>query len=95
MAIVVQHPKAVEAMRSLIGGSDCLQAGSLRHRFATQQQRNGIHATDRCENVEREILLFFQENEILKFDDPLSDSIYEESTPELFEIDLKNSGTDL
>ncbi|CAI7980267.1 MULTISPECIES: nucleoside-diphosphate kinase [Parafrankia] len=61
VALVVEGPRAVEALRGLIGATDPVKAapGSLRGDFALEIGQNLIHGSDSPESAKREIDLFF------------------------------------
>ena len=72
LLMVVEGPRAVATVRSLIGSTDPLEAkpGTIRGDYALLTGRNIIHAADSPENAEREISIFFTEDEILKYRKP-------------------------
>ena len=76
LLMVVEGPRAVQAMRSLIGATDPIEAkpGTIRGDYALLIGRNIIHAADSPENAEREIKIFFKEEEILKYRRPAEES---------------------
>ena len=61
VAMVVEGPGAVQAMRGLMGATDPLQAapGSIRGDFATVIGQNVVHGSDSPDSAEREIGIFF------------------------------------
>ncbi|ABW14628.1 nucleoside-diphosphate kinase [Frankia sp. Mgl5] len=61
VALVAEGPRAVEALRGLIGATDPVKAapGSLRGDFALEIGQNLIHGSDSPESAKREIDLFF------------------------------------
>lgn len=66
MAMVWEGPNAVEAVRQTTGSTHPLQSppGSIRADYALDVGRNLIHATDKFENSEREITLWFTPAEL-------------------------------
>ena len=76
LLMVVEGPKAIQAVRSLIGATDPIEAkpGTIRGDYALLIGRNIIHAADSPENAEREIKIFFKEEEILKYRRPAEES---------------------
>ncbi len=66
IAMVFQGDSAVERIRKLMGATDPTKAepGTIRADFGTDIQRNAIHGSDSVEAAEREIKLFFSEDEI-------------------------------
>lgn len=73
--MVVEGPKAIMLMRKLCGGTFVEKAdpGTIRGDFAlgSINPNNVIHASDSPESAEREIAIFFSEDEITKWEDPL------------------------
>ncbi|MBI9100195.1 MAG: nucleoside-diphosphate kinase [Spirochaetaceae bacterium] len=72
--MVVEGPKAIMLMRKLCGGTfvEKAEPGTIRGDFAlgSINPNNVIHASDSPESAEREISIFFDENEIHKWEDP-------------------------
>ena len=66
LLMVVEGPRAIRAMRRLIGATDPLEAepGTIRGDFALDITANVIHAADGPESAEREMHIFFSEEEI-------------------------------
>jgi len=67
VAAVFEGQGAVERIRTIMGATDPAKAagGTVRKDFGLDVQRNSTHASDSPENAEKEISLFFKENEIL------------------------------
>jgi nucleoside-diphosphate kinase len=63
---VLQKENAVADFRELIGNTDPSNAnyGSIRKMFAESKQANAVHGSDSDENAQREISIFFSEEEI-------------------------------
>jgi nucleoside-diphosphate kinase len=61
VAMIVEGPEAVAAMRGLMGATNPVEAtpGSIRGDFATIIGENIVHGSDSPENGEREIGIFF------------------------------------
>lgn len=61
VSLVVEGPRAVEAMRGLIGATDPVKAapGSLRGDLCLEIGENLIHGSDSTESAAREVALFF------------------------------------
>lgn len=61
VAIVVEGPDAVRAMRALMGATNPLDAapGSIRGDFATEIGANIVHGSDSPDSAKREVNLFF------------------------------------
>ena len=63
VAMIVEGPDAVAAMRSLMGATNPIDAtpGSIRGDFATVIGENIVHGSDSPDNGEREIKIFFED----------------------------------
>ena len=61
VALVAEGPRAVEAVRVLIGATDPVKAapGSIRGDFAIELTENLVHGSDSAESAAREVALFF------------------------------------
>lgn len=61
VAMVVEGPRAVEAVRTMMGVTDPVKAapGSVRGDFALVVTENLVHGSDSSESAKREIDLFF------------------------------------
>ncbi len=61
VALVAQGPRAVEAVRTLMGVTDPVKAnpGSLRGDYALEIGQNLVHGSDSPESAAREVALFF------------------------------------
>ena len=70
VAMVVEGPRAVEAVRNTMGVTDPLQAhpGTIRADFGVDIQHNLIHGSDSPESAATEISLFFSPEEILSYE---------------------------
>ena len=66
LLMVVEGPRAVGVLRRMIGATDPLEAqpGTIRGDYALDITRNIIHAADSRESAEREMRIFFTEEEI-------------------------------
>jgi len=65
-AAVFEGKKAVEVIRKAMGATDPAkaEAGTIRGDFGLDIERNTIHGSDSVETAEKEIKLFFNEDEI-------------------------------
>jgi len=81
VAMVVEGKEAVKVMRSLVGKTNPIEAspGTIRGDFAMDIGRNVVHASDSIESAEREISLFFSEDEIVSYRRADEEWIYEET----------------
>ncbi len=72
LAMVVAGDDAIPMLRLLCGATKVDQAvpGTIRGDYAAATTKNIIHASDSPESAEREIALWFAEDEILEWDDP-------------------------
>ena len=61
VALVVEGPRAVEAVRTLMGVTDPVKSapGSLRGDYALEIGQNLVHGSDSPESAQREIGIFF------------------------------------
>ncbi|MDQ1714019.1 MAG: nucleoside-diphosphate kinase [Frankiaceae bacterium] len=61
VALVVEGPRAVEAVRTLMGVTDPVKSapGSLRGDYALEIGQNLVHGSDSPESAAREIAIFF------------------------------------
>ena len=76
LAMVIEGPNAIAVMRNLIGKTNPLEAspGTIRGDYALNVTKNVIHASDSPENAEREIKIFFEEEEIVDYTKPAEES---------------------
>ena len=68
VAAVFEGEGAIERIRKLMGATDPAkaQAGTIRKDYGLDVQRNSTHASDSPENAEKEIAIFFNEEEIFR-----------------------------
>jgi len=66
LLMVVEGPRAVEAMRKLIGATDPVEAqpGTIRGDYGLDITQNIIHAADSPERAVKEMRIFFTEEEV-------------------------------
>ena len=66
IAAVFEGEGAVERIRKIMGATDPAGAepGTIRADFGTDIQKNAVHGSDSVENAEKEIRLFFADDEI-------------------------------
>lgn len=79
LAMVIKGEDAISTIRKMVGATNPLEAdlGTIRGDFAMDTGRNIIHASDSPESAEREINLFFDENEICDYSIVDNNWIYE------------------
>lgn len=67
VAMVVEGLGAVKTVRKMMGQTDPAEStpGSIRGDYALSIDRNVVHGSDSLESAEREIDLFFSEDEIM------------------------------
>jgi nucleoside-diphosphate kinase len=66
VAMVIKGYGAVESVRHIVGATNPLKAdvGTIRADFAQVMEYNVVHASDSIESAEREIAIYFNEDEI-------------------------------
>jgi nucleoside-diphosphate kinase len=66
-ALVVEGEGAIATMRKTIGATDPAQAepGTIRGDYATSMPNNLIHGSDSPESAQREIALWFRDDELV------------------------------
>ena len=79
LAMVIEGEEAITTIRKLVGATNPLEAdlGTIRGDFAMDTGRNIIHASDSPASAEREIGLFFNEDEICDYQIIDNELIYE------------------
>ena len=70
MAAVLEGPHAIEAVRSTMGATAPSEAapGSIRADLGLEISRNLVHGSDSPESAQREISIFFRDEEILSYE---------------------------
>ncbi len=66
VGMVVSGPGVIQAMRTMLGATDPLEAepGSIRGDFGYSKTMNLVHASDSGESASREIALYFTTDQI-------------------------------
>ena len=79
LAMVIEGEEAISTIRKLVGATNPLEAdlGTIRGDFGMDTGRNIIHASDSPASAEREIGLFFNEDEICDYQIVDNNLIYE------------------
>jgi len=69
IACVFEGKRAVEVIRKTMGGTDPAkaEAGTIRGDFGLNIERNTIHGSDSAATAEKEIKLFFSEDEMFSY----------------------------
>ena len=79
LATVIEGEDAISLIRKMVGATNPQEAdlGTIRGDYAVETGRNIIHASDAPESAEREIGLFFNENELVDYNMVDNTWIYE------------------
>jgi len=79
MAMVWEGPNAVAAIRQTVGTTKPIESppGSIRHDFALEVGRNLVHASDKPETGEREVALWFKQEELVDWKRAVDTWIFE------------------
>lgn len=79
MAMVWEGPQAITAVRQTMGATRPVEAapGSIRHDYGLSVGRNLTHASDSPENAAFEIGLWFKESELVTWQRPVDEWIFE------------------
>lgn len=79
MAMVWEGPQAIAAVRQTMGSTRPVEAapGSIRHDYGLSVGRNLTHASDSPENASFEIGLWFTEGELVNWQRPVDEWIFE------------------
>jgi nucleoside-diphosphate kinase len=66
VAMVIEGPGAVAAVRSMMGATNPLESapGTIRGDYALELGRNVVHGSDSSESAAREIAIFFTDAEL-------------------------------
>lgn len=69
MAMVIEGPNAIAAVRQTMGATNPVQAapGTVRHDLGLVTNRNLTHASDAVETAKAEIALWFSETELVQW----------------------------
>jgi nucleoside-diphosphate kinase len=80
LAMVIEGEECITLIRKMVGATNPQEAelGTIRGDFAMETGRNIVHASDSPASAEREIALFFQDNEICTYQLPDRELVYEE-----------------
>lgn len=79
VAMVCEGKNAVGVLRTLVGATNPIEAspGTMRGDFSLDIGRNIVHASDSIQSAEREINLFFEQEEIFDYTRIVEPWIYE------------------
>jgi nucleoside-diphosphate kinase len=80
MAMVWEGPQAINAIRQTMGATSPTEAapGSFRHDFALEIGRNLTHASDKVENSEQEVALWFSPDELITWERSIDPWVFED-----------------
>ena len=80
MAMVWEGPNAIQAIRQTMGATSPTEAapGSIRHDFALEIGRNLHHASDKVENGEKEVALWFTPQELVTWERSMDPWVFED-----------------
>ena len=69
VAAVFESAEAISVIRNTMGATDPAkaEAGTIRGDFGVDIQHNSVHGSDSAENAEKEIKLFFSEDDIFNY----------------------------
>lgn len=69
VAMVWEAPQAIQISRIMLGALNPLEAtpGSIRGDLTCSKQSNVVHASDSAKSAEREIKLWFKDEEVLSY----------------------------
>ena len=78
ICMVIEGPDAIEIVRATIGATNPVEAmpGTIRADFGMRTNRNLVHASDGEATAKKEIALFFQEDELVSYDQTLTPWLY-------------------
>lgn len=79
VCMVWEGKEAVATGRKMLGATNPLasEPGTIRGDFCIEVGRNICHGSDSVENAEKEISLWFEEDEVLDWESHSKDWIYE------------------
>ncbi len=70
VAAVLEGLEAIRVVRDMLGATNGLKAapGTIRGDFSSSRQMNLVHASDGLEAAQREIELYFNDNELCEYE---------------------------
>lgn len=80
IVLALEGPSAIAAARATVGATQPRDAapGSIRGEFALAVGRNLVHASDGPDSAQRELRLFFQDDELLRWQRAGDEWIFED-----------------
>lgn len=75
VAMVLEGPEAIKVVRAMLGATNGREAplGTIRGDFGSSQQLNLVHGSDGPEAAEREIGIYFADNELVDYQPTLAE----------------------
>ena len=79
MALVLEGKNVIKTVRNINGATNPVDAtpGTIRGDLCMEVGRNIVHASDALETAEREIALWFTEEEIVSYTQTAETHVYE------------------
>lgn len=79
ICMVWEGKEVIKTARTMIGATNPLNAapGTIRGDWALESGKNIIHGSDGPESAEREIKIWFKEDELVEWDSAMKEWIYE------------------
>ena len=70
LAMVIEGRDAIKHTRRIVGATNPIDAtpGSIRGDFALEIGRNVVHAADSTENAQKEYKIYFDENDLIRYE---------------------------
>jgi nucleoside-diphosphate kinase len=70
VALALEGPNSIQALRNLMGSTNPIEStpGSIRGDLGLSLGNNLIHGSDSEESAERELNIFFNENELFEYE---------------------------
>ena len=77
VAVAIEGLEAVKVMRAMMGSTNGRDSapGTIRGDYGSSRQMNLIHGSDSPEAAQRELAIYFQPGELIKWDTVLEDQI--------------------
>lgn len=73
LAMVLEGPDAISVIRAMLGKTNGRESvpGTIRGDYGMSQQMNLLHGSDSIESAEREIAIYFDDNELMSYTNTL------------------------
>jgi nucleoside-diphosphate kinase len=74
VAMAVEGPQAIRVVREMLGATSGLEAepGTIRGDYSSSRQMNLVHASDGPAAAQRELALYFRQDEICSYEPAIS-----------------------